>query len=458
MIKAIALDLGTTRIKAALLDDHGSLLDVMTTDAPGLSGEDPVRESDSLAYANAAQSLLAQLSCTENPPLGIASQRSSFLLWERKTGQPLTPLISWQDRRAAQWCCQLESVEEEIIQRTGLRLSAHYAGPKLAFLFEHHPELARKAANNEILFGPLDCFLIWKWSGGRLHHVDLSMASRTLLADPVKGQWSKRLTDLFGVHLDMLPKIVPTVNRHDALDFGFVVTSSIADQAASTLAVLGGEKGDILVNLGTGVFVLQHTGTVLKRITGYLSGPLGKFPAGAVYAIEGTINGGGPTADRFTRDKAILPCEDPTQDAFALPDEAGIGAPHWRPRIQMTFSEGARQLEGTDLKRIVLEGVIFRIKEIITDLTSAAPPGRILLAGGLARDPFLGQGLASCLNQEVLVCQEQEGTLLGAAKMASGLDLCASSSKIIIPSQQGRYLAEKYAQWQRWMETVLTRA
>src|SRR5260221_3060039 len=159
--KSLSLDLGTTLIKSSRLSDSGALGELFSTPAPPLTGEGMIRESDPIAYLDAAGELLkrAAAGLPAGTPLGIATQRSSFLLWDKATAQPHTPLISWQDRRAAGWCNAHAAEEKFIRETTGLRLSPHYAGPKVAALLEESPWLRDGMAAGETLFGSLESCL-----------------------------------------------------------------------------------------------------------------------------------------------------------------------------------------------------------------------------------------------------------------------------------------------------------
>ena len=201
---AIALDLGSTYLKAGLLGRDQRLTGIESSPAPKLEGEGLIRECDGRAYADVAERLLASVSkklpagrCAT--PLGLASQRSTFILWDRQSGEPVTPMISWQDRRAADWCSRNRGLESEIVSRTGLLLSAHYAGPKLASLLETDSRLCESMRSGQVLFGNLDTYLIWCWTSGKTHHTDLTMAARTLMLDLELRDWSDRLLDLYRI-------------------------------------------------------------------------------------------------------------------------------------------------------------------------------------------------------------------------------------------------------------------
>jgi glycerol kinase len=455
---SLSLDLGTTLIKSALLSDSGSLGEIFSTPAPPLTGEELIRESDPVAYLDAATALLKKTAAglPDGTPLGIATQRSSFLLWEKTSGKPLTPLISWQDRRAAGWCKAHEADEKFIRETTGLRLSPHYAGPKLASLLEDSPGLRAGMASGEILFGTLECWLVWNWTFHAVHATDLTVAARTLMADPRDGNWSEELLGKFGVPRAALPKIVPSAGRASNLDNGLTLKACLADQAAGALTAFDDAGEDLVINLGTGGFILRSTGLEFRHLSGYLGGPM--FAAGAErrYALEGTINGAAGAVDPFGAGPTALENEDPSPAAFCLPDRAGIGSPHWRPDVPFSFSRAAARLPLAGQRRAALEGVVFRMREIVDDFSRARPLRKILLSGGLANDPFVPAALAACLGRSIEVMECPEATLLGAARLAAGLSPAGGvPTREVTPGNAGSYLREKYSGWREWLWELL---
>ncbi|MDH5526253.1 MAG: FGGY family carbohydrate kinase [Nitrospirota bacterium] len=454
MALAVALDLGSTSLKCARLDRRGHLHTIAAEPAPPVFGQRLVREADAEEFFEIAERLLAR-AAAECPgaPLGIASQRSSFLLWRARGGEPVTPIISWQDRSAEKWCREHAERAPEIIRRTGLVLSPHYAGPKLANILLKNPEFRTGLETGELRFGTLESWLIYRLTGGRVHRTDPSMAARTAMVDLDSGGWCDELLSVYGVPRRALPAIGPTEGNDIPLSNGLTVTATISDQAAGALAVLAPDGSEALVNLGTGGFVLRLTPTRAAAPTGYLLGPaLGDGVWH--YAMEGTINAIGPFVDGFGKGPTRLPPIDPAPGAFCLPDSAGVGAPHWKAGIGPEFSPQARRLMGPDLRRVALEGVIFRVVEILHGLASLGPLRGIRLAGGMSNDPFVSAALASASGLPVHLLEETEATLLGAARLAAGLPPFAAPSGAEA-APEGPWLEEKYRRWKAWSGSLL---
>lgn len=457
-----AIDLGSTRIKAAILDAEGRLTELRSLAAPPLRGAGPLREGDATEYLDVALDLLGGLAAVlpAGTPLGVASQRSTFLLWDRDSGDPLTPLISWQDRRAADWCARHVGWQDEIKRATGLELSAHYVGPKLAALIETEGVWGDRLASGQVLFGTLESYLLWRCSAERAHDTDLTMAARTLMVDLGLGDWSDDLLTRYAVPRSGLPTVHSTTGRKRCLSNGLVLTASVADQAAGALTLLDPSSGDVVVNLGTGAFVLRPAPHAAERIGGYLTAPISAPGGGSTsYAVEGSINGAGAVVDRFGEGPTVWPERDPSPDAFCLPDAAGLGAPYWRPEIGLTLSRAARALAKPDGRRIALEGLLFRIIQVVDGLSADHRPPRVILAGGLSREPAVSTGLAALLGRAVHLFEAHEAVLLGAARLAAGVPPYVSSQTIEVSTPAGGlYLRDKYERWLDWLARVLHRA
>jgi len=258
LIASIALDLGTTSIKAGLLDQHGELSNLVIRHAPKINANGGHYESDALAYAETAEHVLNDCIAPAGDckTLGLCSQRSSFLVWEQSTSQPFTALISWQDNRGAASCVALRTHENVIRNLTGLALTPYYFAPKLRVLLQDNPGWQARLESGELLAGTLDTFLIWRLTGGRHFVTDASMATRTLLMDIRQQQWSPQLCDLFGIPSHILPEIKPSVGMNIQLmkplairlghqktmakslvmDNGLILQASVGDQSAALFA------------------------------------------------------------------------------------------------------------------------------------------------------------------------------------------------------------------------------
>jgi glycerol kinase len=338
---------------------------------------------------------------------------------------------------------------------TGLPLSPHYVGPKLAFLFETDKQLRTQAANGDLAFGTLETFCLYHWSREKEHSTDLSMAARTMLADPVKGVWSDALLSFFGVPVQLLPEITPTYGKGSLLMQGGEVTATMADQAAAGVSELNGHKTEVtMINLGTGGFVIVPTGGQMQNVEGYLAGPLYKSPEGDIgYAVEGTVNGIARALTGFHDMQMPASPANLHPDLFCLPETAGLGSPYWVPDFPAVCSKTAASLSREALLTVVLEGIVFRLCQIVKELHGVNQSQAIVLSGGMANNKFISQGIADCLGQPVYVSKENEATLAGVGRLAAGrIHTDPDPGRYVCPAEEENHLARKFNDWQEWAD------
>jgi glycerol kinase len=491
MIAAVALDLGTTSIKAGLLSHDGTLGSIVTRPAPAIAADGGRYESDASAYAMAAEEVLAAcLAQTEvrprhggaqpsgagagashflpqtadfvgnvsevRPPLGLCSQRSSFLIWERAGGKPVTPLISWQDDRGAESCAALREHEEFIRGLSGLPLTPYYLAPKLRVLLREHPSWRERLLRGEWLLGTLDTFLIWRWTGGTEHLTDVSMAARTLLMDVHTQQWSPLLCELFDIPLQVLPQIRPSAAMGLRLGNGLTLQASVGDQSAALVASLAAGQPEALVNLGTGGFVICHLPGGRSAPAGYLQTLVWQDSAHRVHlAAEGTLNSIAAALAPYPVEACRVE-ELGSDDIFCLAEPSGLGAPYFRGDLGVRFSAPTEHLPPQRIALLLQEGIVFRVARILEDFQREFGIARACLSGGLSSLPCLQQGIAQCVPLGAFRLLQTDASLMGAAQLAAGMasDNMRKVEPIEVTASR-RKLAEKYRRWKAWLDGLL---
>ena len=455
---AIALDLGTTSIKSGLLDQHGELSSIAAAPAPNMIVSGGRYESDALAYAEAAERLLAE--CMANAggcgSLGLCSQRSSFLVWEQASGQPLTPLISWQDNRGAASCDALREHERLISSLSGLPLTPYYFAPKLRIVLLQNPAWRQRLECGELRAGTLDTFLIWRLTAGNRFVTDASMAARTMLMDIRQVQWSPELCGLFGIPPGILPEIIPSAGMNIRLDNGLVLRACFGDQSAALFASVSEDRAEALVNLGTGCFVVRHLPDGMEASKGYLQTLVYQGNDRHVhFAIEGTLNSIAAALAPYPVDEVGF--EDLAKDnIYCLAEPSGIGAPYFRRDIGIRYSEPVEHLSGRRIAALLLEAVIFRVMHILEDMQREKAIERVWLSGGLSALPGLQQGIASCVPFDVFRLRYSESSLQGAALLAAGMASATSREGARVElAGDARALVEKYRGWKVWLDEML---
>jgi len=462
-IAAIALDTGTTSIKAGLLDQHGILNNIVVQPAPRITVNNGRYESDALAYAAAVDKVLAVILDKADGcrTFGLCSQRSSFLVWEKAGGRPLTPLISWQDSRGAASCEALRTHEKSIRELTGLPLTPYYFAPKLRVLLQENPGWLARLVAGELLVGTLDTFLVWLWTGGKLHVTDASMAARTLLLDIRQQKWSPILCELFGVPLHILPQIKSSTGMGLILDNELILEASVGDQSAALFASVREDRPEVLVNLGTGCFVVRciqenKLAEEQAAMLGYLQALVYQDERqNPHFAIEGTLNSIAPALAPFPVSECRA--EDlAVDDIFCLAEPSGLGAPYFRSDIGVRFSDPIDYLSRNQIAVLLLEAVIFRIARILEDFQRESAIERVYLSGGLSELACLRRGLAGCASLDIYHLRHSEASLQGAALLAAGMPQASSRDAEKLPkANENNALCEKYKRWKDWLDSLL---
>jgi glycerol kinase len=395
---------------------------------------------------------------------GLATQRSSVVAWNRLDGAPLSPVLSWQDRRNESLIATLKSEDVVVQEKTGLRLSAHYGASKLRWLLEREPAVARAQAAGELLMGPLASWLIYHLLVGNPTLVDHANASRTLLWNLHTRDWDSDLLRIFEVSITALPSC-----RSILSDYGVTLTGGIplravnGDQTAALYAQGRPEPGTIIVNLGTGAFVLLPVADISVRPDGLLAGvSQSQGPIVDCY-LEGTVNGAGAAldwvADRFAisnmEQQIAVWLRDIEEAPLFINTVGGLGSPWWQAGPAPYFlSEPPSPAHAIVA---VLESILFLVQVNVTLLQTHEPDiQRIQLSGGLARLDGLCQKLADLSGLSVLRSPQIEATARGIAWQAAGcpLDWPASGRTDLFLPQANKGLQRRYRQFTAVLKQV----
>lgn len=455
---AIALDLGTTSIKAGLLEQDGVLSNLVANPAPEITVNAGRYESDALAYAETAGKVLDECMAQAGDckSIGLCSQRSSFLIWEKSSGRPLTPLISWQDNRGAASCDALRAHERSIRSLTGLPLTPYYFAPKLRIVLQQNPAWQARLERGELLAGTLDTFLVWRWTGGEHFLTDASMAARMLLMDIRQQRWSPALCELFGIPIHILPHISSSAGMDLKLDNGLTLTASVGDQSAALFASVREDRAEALANLGTGCFVVRYLPKKDARSDGYLQTLVYQDSARhSHFAVEGTLNSIAaalapyPVGECRVEDLAM-------DDIYCLAEPSGLGAPYFRNDLGIRFSGPVDHLPKRRIAALLLEAVVFRVARILEDFHRESAIERVFLSGGLSGSACLQQGIARCVPFDVCRLSQVDSSLKGAALLAAGMaPACGRESEKISVTSDAPALTEKYRRWKEWLDGLL---
>jgi glycerol kinase len=373
--------------------------------------------------------------------IGITNQRETTVVWDRATGQAVYRAIVWQDRRTAEFCAKLknEGHEPAITAKTGLIIDPYFSGTKVAWILDNVPGARARAMRGELLFGTVDCYLLWRLTGGKVHATDATNASRTLLFDIHTGAWDDDLLKLLNVPRAMLPEVKdsshPFGETVPDLFGGAIAVAGIAgDQQAATIGQACFSPGMIKSTYGTGCFALLNTGTtpvasknkLLTTIAYQLKGK-------RTYALEGSIFVAG-SAVQWLRDGLgvikqaaetgpLAEESDSAQSVYLVPAFVGLGAPYWNPRVRGALFGLTRNTGPTELAHAALESVCYQTCDLWEAMRADWPEAKaanivLRVDGGMTASDWTMQRLADLLDAPVDRPKVQETTALGAAYLA----------------------------------------
>lgn len=440
----LALDQGTTSCRAIVYTAQGAPVAAGQYELPQIFPQPGWVEHDGEAIWNltlrAARDALAKTPGTMEriAALGITNQRETILLWERDTGRLLHNAIVWQDRRTSHECQRLrdEGHLPLVRDKTGLLLDPYFSATKLAWLLDAIPDARLRAERGELAAGTVDCFLLWRLTGGRVHATDASNAARTALFNIHSQAWDADLLRLFRVPVTLLPRIVDCsgeIGETEPHLFGraLPICGMAGDQQAATFGQAAFDPGMIKSTYGTGCFMLANTGSQPVRSTHNLLTTIAwRIQGQTTYALEGSIFMAGATIQWLRDGLKIIKHAAETEalargiknngGVYLVPSFVGLGAPWWDAEARGAIFGLSRDSGPAQIARAALESIAYQTR----DLTEAMhkdglpTPKALRVDGGLTANGWAMQFLADLLGLPVERPTVTETTSLGAAYLA----------------------------------------
>ena len=439
----MALDAGTTSNRCILFDRSGSICGAAQKEFtqifphPGWVEHDPeeIFATQLEVARQAMRGIGAQ--AADIAAIGITNQRETTVVWNRHTGKPIANAIVWQCRRTAAFCDRLrETWAEPIRQKTGLVVDPYFSATKIRWLLDHVPGAQAQAEAGDLLFGTVETWLIWKFTGGRVHVTDYSNASRTMLFNLRTLQWDREILDRLHIPAAMLPTPVPSsaVYGETAAEF-FGAPIPIAGAAGDQQAALFGQTclnpGDAKCTYGTGAFLLMNTGsTPVFSQNGLVTTVAWGLDGDVTYALEGSIFVAG-AAIQWLRDELrfIESASDSEYMAKKVPDTGGcyvvpaftgLGAPYWDAYARGCIVGLTRGVNKYHIIRATLDSIAYQVRDVLAAMDADAGQSRASLKvdGGAAANNYLMQSQADLCGCTVLRPRCVETTAAGAAYLA----------------------------------------
>ena len=453
----LAIDQGTTSTRAILFDTGGEPQATAQQELPQIYPADGWVEHDAeeiwRATVAVVKAVLAKAHATaaDVVAVGITNQRETTVVWDRQSGKPIYNAIVWQDRRTTAFCRELVAAGhgEAVQKKTGLIIDPYFSGTKVAWLLDNVAGARNAAEEGKLAFGTIDCFLLWRLTGGKVHATDATNASRTMLFNIHTQSWDQELLEVLNVPASMLPAVKDSAADFGATDkklFGAAlpIAGMAGDQQAALVGQAGFGPGMIKSTYGTGCFVVLNTGeqavTSKNRLLTTLAYRLGGKPT---YAIEGSIFVAG-AAVQWLRDglkliaaagdsQALAASIEGNHGVYLVPAFTGLGAPYWDPAARGALLGLTRDTGIAEIVRSALEAVCYQTRDLMAAMgadppspaeagSGAAGGGTKLKAlrvdGGMVRNDWVMQFLADILDLPVERPVVTETTALGAAYLA----------------------------------------
>ncbi len=460
----LALDQGTSSSRSIVFDETGRIVSLAQRELPQIFPQPGWVEhnattiwQDQLATAKEAI-VKAGLNASDISGIGITNQRETTVVWNKKTGEPIYHAIVWQCRRTEPICAQLRErgLEQTIQQKTGLRIDAYFSGTKLKWILDHIPLAREQAKRGELAFGTIDCWLVWKLTGGQVHATDVSNASRTMLFNVHKNDWDNELLNALDIPRDMLPKVQPSSSLFgntvaDLFGTGIPIGGVAGDQQSALFGQACFTPGMAKNTYGTGCFMLMHTGTQFQTSqNGLLTTSAAQSTSTPEFAIEGSVFIGGAVV-QWLRDglHAIQSSGEVQQLAQSVPDAGGVmmvpaftglGAPYWDANARGTITGLTRGSTMAHIARAALESIAYQSAALLlamsrdAEAAGAAPVSELRVDGGASANDMLMQFQADLLGIPVIRPAMLETTALGAAYLA-GLAVGVFANKAALSQQ-----------------------
>jgi glycerol kinase len=483
MTYLLALDQGTSSSRAIVFDSQGRIVANSQQEVRLIYPYPGWVEVDANEIWNTqlkvARDALALLAGEKITALGIANQRETTVLWDRKTGETISNAIVWQDRRTTSRCEQFLSAGHMsmIQEKTGLILDPYFSATKLAWLLDNVPGARERAERGDLCFGTVDSWLIFKLTGGRHHLTDVSNASRTMLFNLHTQSWDDELLSLFNIPRQVLPEIVSSSGVCAYVDktlFGYeIAISGIAgDQQAASFGQACHRPGMAKNTYGTGCFLLQNTGNHAVTSQHQLITTVGwRLDTTTTFLLEGSVFMAGATI-QWLRDglgiikeahevEALAASVPNTGGVILVPAFTGLGAPYWDPAARGTLLGMTRGTGKGNIARAALESIALQSADLLHAMEQdvGSPLRELRVDGGACSNNLLMQYQADILGVPVLRPRVIETTALGAAYLAglacgiwSGIDEIESQWQLereFTPSYSADHRAEVLGRWRR---------
>jgi len=440
----LSIDQGTTSSRIILYNTKFKVIDSLQKELKQYFPKNGWVEHDALGIWRDVKLLISKIikknhiKYSQILSIGIANQRETTVMWNKKNGLPIQKAIVWQDRRTDNFCKILKKkkLDKKIQKITGLVIDPYFSSTKIKWIIDHNKKAKKLIKQKNLLFGTIDTWLLWNLTEKKSHLTDITNASRTMLFDPQKEQWSDELLKIFNVPKEILPKVTPNTydfGETNLFDVGPIKINGMAgDQQAANIGQACFKKSQSKSTYGTGCFILTNIGRKFKLSENNLLTTVAyKIGNEKIYCFEGTIFVAG-SAIQWLRDNLLLfkrsketnllyISANPNENIVVIPALTGLGAPYWKPSVRGGILGLTRNTSIADIVKATLDSIGFQTGSLLKCIQkdSKTKINELRVDGGMIENDNFMQSLANILQIKIIIPTNNETTALGAAYLAA---------------------------------------
>ncbi len=485
----LSIDQGTTSSRVVIYDIKFHIVDIIQKEFKQYFPKDGWVEHDAMEILNDVKKLIKTIVKKNNInshniiSIGITNQRETSVLWNKITGKPVNRAIVWQDRRTSDYCKKLkEKNKDNIIQNiTGLILDPYFSATKIKWIIENNKLAKKTLKKGNLLFGTIDTWLIWKLTNKKSHLTDITNASRTMLFDPKKEEWSKTLLNPFKIPKNILPQVVENsynFGSTNLLGNEIVIGGVAGDQQAATIGQACFHQGQSKSTYGTGCFLLMNIGTKFKKSSNKLLTTVAfKIKGKKMYCYEGSIFIAG-SAIQWLRDKLkffnysseterLYKKSNSEESIIVIPALTGLGAPHWQPNVRGAILGLTRNTSIADIVKATLDSLAYQTLDLIESMKKDAKINlkEIRVDGGMINNNSFIQSLSNICRINIIKPSNIETTSLGVAYLAAmqvgiikntqQIEEFWKAKKLFVPLTSNSENNLKVKKWKKGLQSII---
>lgn len=416
--------------------------------------------------------------------IGIANQRETTILWDRKNGKPINKAIVWQDRRTTKICKGLKNkkLDKKIQNITGLLIDPYFSATKIKWILDNNKKSKILIKEGNLLFGTVDTWILWNLTKKKSHLTDITNASRTMLFDVKKEKWSNELLKILNIPMNIMPKVTPNTYNFGSTDlFGqpIKIGGMAGDQQAAAIGQACFKKGQAKSTYGTGCFLLMNIGDTFKlskhKLLTTVAYKIGKEK---MFCYEGSIFVAG-SAIQWLRDKLhFFKFSNQTNQIYlqakkkgniiVIPALTGLGAPHWEPNVRGGIFGLTSDTSVAEIVKATIDSIAYQTLDLVNAMQkdSKIKINKIKVDGGMISNNNLIQSIANILDIKILKPKNIETTSLGVAyltaissgylKDVKSIEKIWKIEKIFVSKISKKEVSKNIKNWKKAVKTLIS--